>query len=127
METDLKPQLVGGQVRVTEPMPELFACERRMRFVIAPAGTRRYSPHVRSSFHHVAVAVAAAVAVAVAVAAKVPMLLGAFDFPNQRVVVNAIFASSGNGDVDLAAIAADYKTLGNNRVTLKQAAPWVFR
>ena len=123
METDLKPQLVGGQVRVAEPMPKLFACERRIRFVIAPAGTRRYSPHVRSSFHHVAVAVAAAVAVAVA--AKVPMLLGAFDFPNQRVVVNAIFASSGNGDVDLAAIAADYKTLGNNRASPKQTAPWV--
>ena len=119
METDLKPQLVGGQVRVAEPMPELFACERRMRFVIAPAGTRRYSPHVRSSFHHVAVAVAGAGA------AKVPMLLGAFDFPNQRVVVNAIFTSSGNGDVDLAAIAAHYKPLGNNRASPRQAAPWV--
>ena len=43
METDLKPQLLGWQVRVTEPMPKLFACGQRMRLVIAPAGTRRYS------------------------------------------------------------------------------------
>ena len=67
------------------------------------------------AFHHVAVAVAVAV----------PMLLDAFDFPNQRVVVNAIFTSSRNGDVDLAAIAAHYKPLGNNRASPKQAAPWV--
>ena len=96
-------------------MAERFAREPRMRFVIAPEGTRSYSPHVRSSFYHVAVA------------AKVPIILGAFDFPNKRVVVNAIFTPSGNVDVDLAAIADYYGTLGNKGARAELAAPWVFR
>ena len=96
-------------------MAERFARETRMRFVIAPEGTRSYSPHVRSSFYHVAVA------------AKVPIILGAFDFPNKRVVVNAIFTPSGNVDVDLAAIADYYGTLGNKGARAELAAPWVLR
>ena len=96
-------------------MAERFAREDRMRFVIAPEGTRSYAPHVRSSFYHVAVA------------AKVPILLGAFDFPNKRVMVNAIFTPSGTVDVDLAAIADYYKTLGNQGAKPELAAPWVFR
>ena len=96
-------------------MAERFASEHRMRFVIAPEGTRSYAPHVRSSFYHVAVA------------AKVPIVLGAFDFPNKRIVVNAIFTPSGSVDVDLAAIAAYYKTLGNKGAKPELAAPWVFR
>jgi len=96
-------------------MAARFAREPRMRFVIAPEGTRSYVPHVRSSFYHVAVA------------ANVPIILGAFDFPNKRVVVNAIFTPSGNADVDLAAIADHYKTLGNKGARPELAAPWVFR
>ena len=56
-----------------------------------------------------------------------PIILGAFDFPNKRVVVNAIFTPSGNADVDLAAIADHYKTLGNKGARPELAAPWVFR
>ena len=96
-------------------MAERFASEHRMRFVIAPEGTRSYASHVRSSFYHVAVA------------AKVPIVLGAFDFPNKRVLVNAIFTPIGNVDVDLAAIAEYYKTLGNQGARPELAAPWVFR
>lgn len=96
-------------------MTARFAREPRMRFVIAPEGTRSYAPHVRSSFYHVAVA------------AKVPIILGAFDFPNKCVVVNAIFTPSGNVDADLAAIAAFYQTLGNRGARPDMAAPWVFR
>ena len=96
-------------------MVERFAREPRMRFVIAPEGTRSRTPHVRSSFYHVAVA------------ANVPIILGAFDFPNKRVLVNAIFTPSGNVDVDLAAIAVYYKTLGNQGARPELAAPWVFR
>ncbi len=96
-------------------MAQRFARESRMRFVIAPEGTRSYVPHVRSSFYHVAVA------------AKVPIILGAFDFPNKRVVVNAIFTPSGNVALDLAAIAEYYKTLGNKGAKPALAAPWTFR
>ena len=96
-------------------MAARFASEPRMRFVIAPEGTRSYSPHVRSSFYHVAVA------------AKVPIILGGFDFPKKRVFVNAIFTPSGNVDLDLAAIADFYTTLGNRGARPDQAAPWKFR
>ena len=96
-------------------MAERFARERLMRFVIAPEGTRSYVPHVRSSFYHVAIA------------AHVPIVLGAFDFANRRVVVNAIFAPGGQTDTDLAVIDAYYKTLGNQGARPERAAPWVFR
>jgi hypothetical protein len=96
-------------------MTARFAREPRMRFVIAPEGTRSYSPHVRSSFYHVAVA------------AKVPIILGGFDFPKKRVFVNAIFTPSGTLDVDLAAIADFYAALGNQGAKPAQAAPWKFR
>ncbi len=96
-------------------MAERFANEPRMRFVIAPEGTRRYAPYVRSSFYHVAVA------------AKVPIILGAFDFAKKRVVVNAILMPCGNLEADLAAIADYYKTLDNQGAKPELAAPWRFR
>lgn len=96
-------------------MAARFASEERMRFVIAPEGTRSYTPHVRSSFYHVAVA------------AQVPIVLGAFDFPHQRVMVNAIFTPSGHVEADLATISAFYQTLGNRGARPDLAAPWVFR
>ena len=96
-------------------MAERFAAAPCMRFVIAPEGTRSYLPHIRSSFYHVAAA------------AQVPILLGAFDFPNKRVVVNAIFTPTGNVGIDLAAIAEYYKSLGNKGARPELAAPWVFR
>ena len=96
-------------------MAARFASEPRIRFVIAPEGTRNYAPYVRSSFYHVAVA------------AKVPIILGGFDFPNKRVFVNAIFTPSGNVDVDLMAIADFYKSLGNRGAKPERAAPWKLR
>ncbi len=105
----------GAASGFVDQMAARFATESRMRFVIAPEGTRSYTPHVRSSFYRVAVA------------AKVPIVLGAFDFSNKRVVVNAILTPSGNVDVDLAAISDYYKTLGNKGARPELAAPWVFR
>ena len=96
-------------------MANRFATERRMRFVIAPEGTRSYVPHVRSSFYFVAMA------------AKVPIVLGAFDFAGKRVVVNALFTPGGNVEADLAAIDLYYRTLGNKGAKPELAAPWKFR
>ena len=98
-----------------QQMAERFAREPRMRFVIAPEGTRSYAAYVRSSFYHVAVA------------ARVPIILGAFDYLRKRVVVSAIFTPSGDVDVDLAAIAGYYKALGNKGARPELAAPWAFR
>ena len=96
-------------------MAARFAHEPLMRFVIAPEGTRSYVPHIRSSFYHVAVA------------ARVPIALGAFDFAQKRVVVNALFTPTGNVGIDLAAINGYYRTLGNKGAKPALAAPWTFR
>jgi 1-acyl-sn-glycerol-3-phosphate acyltransferase len=96
-------------------MAARFAAEPRMRFVIAPEGTRSFVPYVRSSFYHVAVA------------ARVPVVLGAFDFARKRVVVNALLTPCGNAGRDLAAIEDYYRTLGNQGAKPTQAAPWKFR
>ncbi len=105
----------GAASGFVQQMAARFASESRMRFVLAPEGTRSYAPHVRSSFYHVALA------------ANVPIVLGAFDFPKKRVAVNAIFRPSGNVDADLAAIADYYQTLGNQGAKPELAAPWRFR
>lgn len=96
-------------------MAERLRSAARMRFVIAPEGTRGFAPYVRSSFYHVAVA------------ADVPIMLGALDFRTKRVMVNAQFTPSGNAAVDLAAIADYYQTLGNQGAKPALAAPWNFR
>jgi len=98
-----------------EQMAERFAREPRMRFVIAPEGTRSYVPYMRSSFYYVAIA------------AKVPIALGAFDFAQKRVVVNALFTPCGDVTADLAAIDKYYRTLGNQGAKPQLAAPWKFR
>ena len=98
-----------------DEMAARFANEPRMRFVIAPEGTRSYAAHVRSSFYYVALA------------AKVPMALGAFDFAQKRVVVNTFITLSGDVVADLAAITLYYQTLGNRGQRPDRAAPWMFR
>ncbi len=98
-----------------DQMAARFANEPRMRFVIAPEGTRSYAPHVRSSFYYVALA------------AKVPIALGAFDFLRKRVVVNAFLWASGDTAADLAMINAYYRDLGNRGDVPERAAPWIFR
>lgn len=99
-----------------EQMTQQFADEATMRFVIAPEGTRKYGDHVRSSFYFVAKA------------AKVPIILGAFDFAGKRVIIVEIFHPSDNADADLAKIDAYYRnlapTLGH---TPENAAPWAFK
>ena len=105
----------GSASGFVEQMAARFASEPRMRFVIAPEGTRSYTPHVRSSFYYVALA------------AKVPIALGAFDFARKRVVVNTFITLSGDVAVDLAAIAEYYQTLGNAGDQPEHAAPWTFR
>ncbi len=105
----------GSASGFVDQMAARFANEPRMRFVIAPEGTRQYSPHVRSSFYYVALA------------AKVPIALGAFDFVRKRVVVNTFITLSGDVSTDLAAISRYYQTLGNQGDQPDHAAPWTFR
>lgn len=96
-------------------MAARFATEPRMRFVVAPEGTRSYVPHMRSSFYYVALE------------AKVPIMLGAFDFAGKRVVVDAALTPCGRADADLAAIDDYYQQLGNRGAVPELAAPWKFK
>lgn len=105
----------GAASGFVEQMAARFATAQRMRFVIAPEGTRGYIPHVRSSFYYVALA------------AKAPIALGAFDFAKKRVVVTVFITLSGDVASDLAAIAGYYRTLGNQGDQPDRAAPWTFR
>ena len=105
----------GSASGFVDQMAARFASEPRMRFVIAPEGTRSYAAHVRSSFYYVALA------------AKVPIALGAFDFAKKRVVVNMFITLSGDVTTDLGAIATYYRTLGNQGDRREHAAPWTFR
>ena len=105
----------GSASGFVDQMALRFANEPHMRFVIAPEGTRRYAPHVRSSFYYIALA------------AKVPIALGAFDFAKKRVVVTMFITLSGDVAVDLAAITDYYLTLGNQGDQPDHAAPWSFR
>jgi 1-acyl-sn-glycerol-3-phosphate acyltransferase len=101
-----------------EQMASRFAQAPRMRFVLAPEGTRSYVGHMRSSFYYVAKA------------AKVPILLGAFDFAGKRVIVTEVFATSDDATNDLQRIDAYYRSLAGPRGlghTPKNAAPWVFQ
>lgn len=105
----------GSASGFVDQMAARFAHEPRMRFVIAPEGTRGYAPYVRSSFYYLALA------------ARVPIALGAFDFTKKCVVVNTFITPSGDVSTDLAAIADYYQTLGNTGDQPHRAAPWTFR
>lgn len=105
----------GSASGFVDQMAARFASESRMRFVIAPEGTRSYRPFMRSSFYYVALG------------ASVPVALGAFDFARKRVVVNTFITLSGDVAADLAAIAHHYRELGNQGDRPEHAAPWSFR
>jgi hypothetical protein len=105
----------SGSTGFAKQMTERFAAAQRLRFVIAPEGTRSYVPYMRSSFYYVALA------------AKVPVALGSFDFLRRRVTVNAFFMPCGDLDSDLSAIHAFYYDLGNQGAKPANAAPWTFK
>jgi 1-acyl-sn-glycerol-3-phosphate acyltransferase len=98
-----------------EQMAARFAAEPRMRFVIAPEGTRGYMPHMRSSFYFIAKA------------AQVPIMLGAFDFAGKRVIITEAFRPGDDVAADLGRINSYYSALGNRGAKAELAAPWVFR
>jgi 1-acyl-sn-glycerol-3-phosphate acyltransferase len=104
----------GGSNFVPQ-MTARFANEPVMRFVLSPEGTRSFAPHMRSSFYYVAKS------------ANVPVILGAFDFPNKRVVVTEIFRASDDVVADLARIDAYYTTLGNRGAKPENPVPWLFK
>jgi 1-acyl-sn-glycerol-3-phosphate acyltransferase len=88
-----------GNSGFSEQMAGRFASASKMRLVIAPEGTRGYRDHVRSSFYYVAAA------------AKVPIILGTFDFAQKRVTITETFWPSGAIADDLPRIERYYQSI----------------
>ncbi|MGL4233317.1 MAG: 1-acyl-sn-glycerol-3-phosphate acyltransferase [Casimicrobium sp.] len=105
----------SGNTGFAEQMAARFQSEPRMRFVIAPEGTRKYVDHMRSSFYYVAKK------------ANVPIILTTFAFEAKRVILTETFIPSDDVDADLARIDAYYRSLGRLGHTPENAAPWRFR
>jgi 1-acyl-sn-glycerol-3-phosphate acyltransferase len=105
----------SGNTGFAQQMAARFDSEPRMRFVIAPEGTRKYVDHMRSSFYYVAKA------------AKVPIILGTFAFETKRVIITEAFTPSDDVEADIARIEAYYRSLGKLGHTPENAAPWRFR
>ncbi len=105
----------SGAHGFVEQMTKRFAEQPRLRFVLAPEGTRKYTDHMRSSFYFVAKA------------ANVPIILGAFDFVGKRVIIDRVFWPSDDVNADLAEIKAYYESLGKLGHSPEKAAPWVFK
>jgi 1-acyl-sn-glycerol-3-phosphate acyltransferase len=99
-----------------EQMTARFASEPKLRFAIAPEGTRQYKDHIRSSFYYVAKA------------AQVPILLGVFDYTNKRFLIMQVFTPGDNVQADLAQIQSYYAQFQPRLgFAPHKAAPWRFR
>lgn len=73
-----------------------FAEAERLLIAIAPEGTRRHVPHLKSGFYHLAVQ------------AGVPLGLAYFDYSRREVGIGAWITLSGDAERDLATIRDFY-------------------
>ncbi|MCW5898211.1 MAG: 1-acyl-sn-glycerol-3-phosphate acyltransferase [Flavobacteriales bacterium] len=59
------------------------------KIAITPEGTRRYQPHWKTGFHHMATR------------AQVPIILGTFDYPKKLVILTAPFQLTADPEADI--------------------------
>jgi len=104
----------GGHGFVSE-MVARFSAAEQLRFALSPEGTRARRDHVRSSFYHVAAA------------ARVPILLGAFDFARKRLIAEELIHPTGDVATDLRTISEYYRAAGAHGLRPHRASPWRFR
>jgi 1-acyl-sn-glycerol-3-phosphate acyltransferase len=76
---------------------ELFDEQEDLFIVIAPEGTRKYTPHWKSGFYHIAQG------------AKVPIMLGYIDYQRKQIGVDGRLDLSGDLETDLAKLRAFYE------------------
>ena len=75
---------------------DLFKQREELVVALAPEGTRSRVERWKSGFYHIAVG------------AKVPLVLGFFDYDNKEIGIAQIFEPSGDIEVDMRKIAALY-------------------
>jgi 1-acyl-sn-glycerol-3-phosphate acyltransferase len=74
---------------LVDAVVELFNSGAIKRIAITPEGTRKYQPHWKSGFHHIATK------------AGVPIILCAFDYANKRVVISDTFPLTADVEGDI--------------------------
>ena len=74
-----------------------FRDNREFILVLSPEGTRRKVERWKMGFYHIALG------------AGVPIVPGALDFANRRVVIGAPFQPSGDAEADLQALLAFFR------------------
>ena len=79
-----------------QQMAEHLRAEPRCWLALSPEGTRRYLPHLRSGFYHLARTL------------EVPLGLGFIDFARRRIGVERFVTLSGDIEADLALMRAYY-------------------
>jgi len=82
---------------VTEQMVEEFNSRLVFQLAITPEGTRKRASEWKKGFYYIALA------------AKVPILLGYFDYAKKEVGIKTVFYPTGDADEDIKKIRSYYK------------------
>ena len=104
----------SGGKNMVGAVADLFSQHEDLALGIAAAGTRKYTPHWRSGFYHMALG------------AKVPLVLGSINFKRRVVCILDTVHLSGNLQEDMDRIRSIYASVeGRNperRVPIRLAA-----
>ena len=90
------PKRKPGSASLTEFIVERFRQAGRMSLAITPEGTRSRTTEWHTGFLHIAME------------ADVPIVLGAFDFPTKRIMIEDTFIPTGNIEADMRTIKDYY-------------------
>ena len=85
------------QRNTVEQAVQAFRDNREFILVLSPEGTRKKVERWKMGFYHIALG------------AGVPIVLGALDYQNRRVVIGPTFQPSGDEQADLAAMLAFFR------------------
>ena len=85
------------QRNTVEQAVQAFRDNREFILVLSPEGTRKKVERWQMGFYHIALG------------AGVPIVLGALDYQNRRVVIGPTFQPTGDEQVDLAAMLAFFR------------------
>ncbi|WP_068827551.1 lysophospholipid acyltransferase family protein [Pseudomonas sp. BMS12] len=85
------------RLNMVEQAIQAFADNREFILVLSPEGTRKKVERWKMGFYHIALG------------AGVPIVPGALDFANRRVVIGAPFQPSGDADADLKVLLGFFR------------------
>jgi 1-acyl-sn-glycerol-3-phosphate acyltransferase len=85
------------QLNTVEQAVQAFRDNREFILVLSPEGTRKKVERWKMGFYHIALG------------AGVPIVLGALDYQNRRVVIGPTFQPTGDEQADLAAMLAFFR------------------